>query len=134
MSFEDMYRLSSHAVILNEQQEVLLLKAAYGSQSWGLPGGCLDQGETIHQALLRECREELGCEVIIDHLTGVYFHKAYQSHAFVFACRFATDQAIVLSEEHSDYKYQNIDQLSQVQQIRIRDCIEFNGQVKSAAF
>ncbi len=134
MTFEDKYRLSSHAVILNAQNQVLLLKATYGAKSWGLPGGCLDQGETIHQALLRECEEELGCEVTIEHLTGVYFHEAYQSHAFVFACQLTENQVITLSDEHSDFKYEDIDKLSKVQQIRIMDCINYDGKVASAAF
>ncbi len=54
-------RLSSHAVICNAQQQVLLLKATYVDQAWGLPGGALDMGETIHEALIRECQEEIGC-------------------------------------------------------------------------
>lgn len=134
MSFEDKYRLSSHAVILNAQQQVLLLKATYGAKSWGLPGGCLDPGETIHQALVRECREELGCEIVVNHLTGVYFHQAYHSHAFIFSCQLLEGQSIQLSDEHSEFAYQSIDQLSSVQRLRIMDCMAFNGEVKSRAF
>ena len=51
MAFNDLYRLSSHAVILNERNEVLQLKATYSNRAWGLPGGALDMGETIHEAL-----------------------------------------------------------------------------------
>ena len=54
MAFDDKFRLSSHAVILNYIGEVLLLKAEYGAKSWGLPGGALEPGETIHEALLRK--------------------------------------------------------------------------------
>ncbi len=39
MAFNDTFRLSSHAVITNPDGHVLLLKANYGSFSWGLPGG-----------------------------------------------------------------------------------------------
>jgi len=42
------FRLSSHAVITNSADEVLLLKANYGDGSWGLPGGALEPSETIH--------------------------------------------------------------------------------------
>ena len=83
MAFNDLFRLSSLAVILNEYNQVLLLKANYGSYSWGLPGGALEPGETIHDALLRECQEELNTAVTIDALTGVYYHSAYNSHVFV---------------------------------------------------
>ena len=65
MTFDDRFRLSSHAVILNSFGEVLFLKADYGSKSWGLPAGALEPGEAIHEALLRECREELSSDVFI---------------------------------------------------------------------
>ncbi len=39
MAFNDTFRLSSHAVIFNQSNEVLMLKATYGDCSWGLPGG-----------------------------------------------------------------------------------------------
>lgn len=51
MAFNDLFRLSSHAVITNDDGQVLLLKANYGNKHWGLPGGGLDPNETIHQAL-----------------------------------------------------------------------------------
>ena len=42
MAFQDFYRLSSHAVLTNDAGQVLLLKANYADQAWGLPGGALD--------------------------------------------------------------------------------------------
>ena len=66
MAFNDTFRISSHGVVFNALGQVLLLKATYGNCAWGLPGGALEPGETIHQALLRECYEELGVNVEID--------------------------------------------------------------------
>jgi len=54
MAFEDKFRLSSHAVITDQNDHVLLLRAGYGDRNWGLPGGALDVGETIHDALSRD--------------------------------------------------------------------------------
>ena len=134
MGFHDFYRLSSHAVIFNENRQVLLLKATYADCAWGLPGGGLDQGETVHDALIRECQEELGCDVSIEYLSGVYYHAAVNSHAFMFRCTLQSDQPINLSDEHSEYRWFDFDQLSTVQKIRIEDCFHFDGQVKSRAF
>ena len=134
MAFHDFYRMSSHAVILNPSNQVLLLKANYADQAWGLPGGGLDMGETIHQALMRECLEELGCQIEIDYLSGVYFHSAVTSHAFIFRCHLAQNASIQLSEEHSEYAWFDVDQLSAVQKIRVQDCINYTGTVLSRAF
>ena len=134
MGFQDFYRMSSHAVILNDQHQVLLLKANYAEQAWGLPGGGLDMGDTIHQALVRECREELGCEVEIDYLSGVYFHSAVTSHAFIFRCHLNADANILLSHEHSAYAWFDLDNLSEVQKIRVEDCLNFKGTVISRSF
>ncbi len=133
MAFNDTFRLSCHAVITNDEGKVLLLKANYGNYQWGLPGGALEPGETIHQALIRECLEELGQVVEIQCLTGVYFHSAYNSQAFIFRARLAQPN-IVLSTEHDEYGFFEIESLSTVQQRRVRECLDFNGQVQSAAF
>lgn len=154
MAFNDTFRLSSHAVITNAQGQVLLLKANYGNFAWGLPGGALEPGETIHEALVRECQEELGLSVRVNYLSGVYYHSAYQSQAFIFRCELvlselpdgpdgpevAKDGAddeplpIHLSHEHSEFAFHDIDTLSAVQQQRIQDCLNFNGVVMSAKF
>lgn len=57
------------AVILRERQ-LLLLRKAYedGSERYVLPGGAQDQGETLSEALQRECREEIGTEVMVSGL------------------------------------------------------------------
>ncbi|GAA5524045.1 RNA pyrophosphohydrolase [Microbulbifer aestuariivivens] len=134
MAFEDTYRLSAHAVITNDAGEVLQLRATYGDGSWGLPGGALDPGETVHEALLRECREELGRAVHIDYLSGVYYHRVYHSHAFIFRAHFADSGEIVLSDEHSAMAFFTLERLSPVQRQRVADCLEFDGRVRSGKF
>jgi 8-oxo-dGTP pyrophosphatase MutT (NUDIX family) len=144
VAFNDTFRLSSHAVITNAQGQVLLLKANYGNFAWGLPGGALEPGETIHEALVRECQEELGLSVQVNYLSGVYYHSAYQSQAFIFRCELLLPDGpevaegeslpIHLSQEHSEFAFHDIDTLSAVQQQRIKDCLNFNGVVMSAKF
>jgi len=134
MAFEDLYRLSAHAVITDDRGRVLLLKSTYGSFAWGLPGGALDPGETIHECLLRECVEELGQEARLGPLTGVYFHRAVNSHAFVFRAELAAPNEIQLSSEHSEFQWFRLEDLSPVQRTRVGDCLRFNGTVVSAKF
>jgi len=134
MAFDDTFRLSSHAVILNESNEVLLLKANYGSFSWGLPGGALEIGETIHEALVRECLEELSQPITAAMLTGVYYHKQYNSQAFIFRCGINEISKITLSSEHSEYNFFPIASLSEIQGVRVNDCLNFSGVVTSRKF
>ncbi|OTG87725.1 NUDIX hydrolase [Acinetobacter sp. ANC 4558] len=135
MAFHDLYRLSSHAVITNVQNQVLLLKANYAECVWGLPGGALDMGETIHQALIRECFEELNCHIQVEYLSGVYFHAAVTSHAFIFRCSIKDESEVFqLSAEHSAFKWFNLSELTAVQRIRVEDCLNYQGQVFSRSF
>lgn len=55
------YRVSLKAVIRNEKREVLVCKE-YDSDKWSLPGGGWDHGETEHEALARELKEEVNYE------------------------------------------------------------------------
>ncbi|WP_119141008.1 NUDIX hydrolase [Pseudomonas reidholzensis] len=134
MAFDDTFRLSSHAVIFNEHDEVLLLKANYGDCSWGLPGGSLEPGETIHEALVRECREEMGLALESATLTGVYFHAHYNSHAFIFRGVISDLSKITLSEEHTAWKFFALGELTRVQFIRVSDCLAYTDCVVSRSF
>lgn len=53
------YRVSLKAVIYNEKGEVLVNREGT-SDTWSLPGGGWDHGETEHEALARELYEEVG--------------------------------------------------------------------------
>ena len=134
MAYNDKFRLSSHAVITDADGKVLLLKANYGSHDYGLPGGALEPGETIHDALQRECLEELGLSINCLYLSGVYYHSAHDSQAFIFRCELGDEKAISLSDEHSDYKFESVDGLSAVQKIRVHDCLDYSGVTISRRF
>lgn len=61
-----LYRVSLKAFIQNEQGEVLVVKEA-GRTQWDLPGGGVDHGETILDAMKRELKEEVGYEDEFDY-------------------------------------------------------------------
>ena len=54
-----LFRVSLKAVVINPKGEVLIVKED-GRDWWDIPGGGLDHGETIREALSRELFEEVG--------------------------------------------------------------------------
>jgi ADP-ribose pyrophosphatase YjhB (NUDIX family) len=52
------------AVITDERNRVLLLNHVFRPGSgWGVPGGFINKGENLEEALRRELREEIGLEL-----------------------------------------------------------------------
>jgi len=56
-----LFRVSLKAVILNEKNQVLVVKER-GRDWWGIPGGGIDHGESIKEGLARELKEEVSLE------------------------------------------------------------------------
>ncbi len=55
--------------ILVENSEILLVRQSVSpSREWSLPGGRLEPGETLHEALCREMLEETGLHVSVGPL------------------------------------------------------------------
>ena len=53
---------------------VVLIRRRNPPWGWALPGGFVDYGESVEQAARREVREEVGADVELDRLVGVYSH------------------------------------------------------------
>ncbi|MCF8030272.1 MAG: NUDIX hydrolase [Desulfohalobiaceae bacterium] len=53
---------------------VVLIRRRNPPWGWALPGGFVDYGESVEQAARREVREEVGADVELDGLVGVYSH------------------------------------------------------------
>jgi len=55
-----MPKVGVHAIVVNDQGHVLLVKRAYLSRDWNVPGGIMEEGESIPEAAVREVLEEAG--------------------------------------------------------------------------
>jgi 8-oxo-dGTP pyrophosphatase MutT (NUDIX family) len=89
---------------------------------WGMPGGGVDVGESVEQAVKREVVEETGLLVEVKRLVGVYSDPrgyniaAYpdgnvlQGVSFLFECAYV-DGELHISHESTDIGYFAIDDL-----------------------
>src|SRR5205085_5685699 len=69
-------------VVVALEDRLVLIQRKYEPQAghWGLPAGYMELGESAEEAAIRECYEETGLLVQIDHLLGVYsFGEGEQS-------------------------------------------------------
>ena len=81
--------LGVRAVVIDPQDRVLLVKHSYGS-GWHLPGGGVEVGETIEDALGRELLEEGGVSVTgKPMLHGIFFNSrvSRRDHVAVYVVR-----------------------------------------------
>ena len=73
---------------------------------WWFAGGRIRKGETFHEALYREVKEETGLVVDVIRFVGVYNRIFVDRHdiSLVFLCK-CYDDKVVLNGEHSMFKF-----------------------------
>lgn len=61
-------------VIENEKEEILLVKRKFDPRKghWDWPGGFIDPGEDFEHSVKREIKEELGVDIEVGKIIGVY--------------------------------------------------------------
>lgn len=63
---QDQFLIGVTGIILNDENQVLLLRHTYRQTEWSLPGGYLKAGEHPKEGLEREIEEETGLVVSAD--------------------------------------------------------------------
>ncbi|AOZ92551.1 NUDIX hydrolase [Paenibacillus crassostreae] len=62
--------LSAAAIVVNEKNELLLIKGP--RRGWEMPGGQVEEGESLSQAAIRETKEESGIDIEIIKFCGIF--------------------------------------------------------------
>ena len=104
-----MFRIACSAII--ERSGLYLLARRRDIGWWNLPGGGLELGETVDAGLAREVREEIGVEIRIVRLVGVYSKPQKREVVMTFLCALADDAMPGLSDEISEVGWFTADAL-----------------------
>lgn len=64
-------RSAGRALIIHDDRLLVTVLHGDDGEFWLLPGGGQDHGEPLPETVRRECREEIGCDVIVGDLAVV---------------------------------------------------------------
>ena len=103
------FRIGVNALIFDAEGHILLGHRR-DIDWWNLPGGGMEFGETVDEALCREVREETGLEVKVDRLVGVYSKPQKQEVVLTFICQ-VIDGTLQPTVETRENRYFNPDAL-----------------------
>jgi len=98
-----------NVIIVDDQKRILILKRNFAElhypSLWDLPGGKVENGESLQEAAIRETKEECGLNMKIGkNCFYVYCCKDKQLNIYGFKTKLV-DGNVLLSEEHTDFKW-----------------------------
>lgn len=98
------------ALIVSKKGKILLVKSHKWFDNYTLPGGHIEVGETMSEAVKREVKEEVGLEVQVGNMLlmqeAVFAPEFYKKRHFIFidfACRAKRDRVKLDHDELQDF-------------------------------
>ncbi|KAB8161825.1 NUDIX domain-containing protein [Streptomyces sp. 3MP-14] len=127
MSRERPHSVSVAGVIVDDLGRALLIKRRDNGR-WEPPGGVLEAGETIPEALEREVLEETGVKIAAPAtLTGVYKNMTGLIVSLVFRCQ-AIDGQPTTGDETSELRWATREEISaladEAYAVRVTDALD----------
>jgi 8-oxo-dGTP diphosphatase len=119
MAKEKMFHVGIKALVENEQGKVLLLHSPGWAKNktpphWDIPGGRIQEGQTIAEVLKREVEEETGISKVVE---SQFFSAVLARHQIpfeqyllglvlmIYKVKIPEGSKIVLSDEHTEYEW-----------------------------
>jgi 8-oxo-dGTP diphosphatase len=109
------HTLGVGAVVINEQNQLLVIKERISTLGYKLPGGHIDNGEMISTAVAREVKEETGIDVEFDSIISLghfYPHQFHKSNLYILCIANAKSFEINIEDtkEISEAKWMDINE------------------------
>ncbi len=100
------------AIIIHRGQ-VLIIRRAQSSMevpelSWAFPGGKVEQGESLEQAVVREVKEETGLQIYIENLIHARTLPNTNLLLLYYHCRVLADDPVIVTvneQEVAEFKW-----------------------------
>lgn len=89
---------------------MLLTKVHWRADTWELPGGQVEEGEALDQAVCREIKEETGLTVKPIGITGVYYNTSMHILAVVFKVAYISGEIKIQPEEIQEAKFVDLNE------------------------
>lgn len=123
-------------LVRNDDGQVLMIRGP--KRGWEMPGGQVEEGETLIQALRREIQEEAGVNVTVGVLTSTYSNVKRSIVIFGFLCHWASGE-LATSSESLETEWVEIGAvLGRITHPaiydRMRDMLRFDGHVMYRAY
>jgi 8-oxo-dGTP pyrophosphatase MutT (NUDIX family) len=120
--------LGVRAIVLNDKNEVFLIKHSY-TPGWGLPGGGVEVGETFEQALHKELYEEGNITDVKGELFAIYLNMK-RDHVALYIVREFTQKSLPKANaEIIDCQWASLDALPDDMMKGMRERIaEYRGE------
>ncbi len=103
------------ALIFNEKNRLLIVKTHKWKGNYTIPGGHVELGERLEEAVKREIREETGLEMtradFLCHQQFIYDDSFWEKRHFIFfdfVCRVEKGE-VQLNEEAQEYAWVDLD-------------------------
>jgi 8-oxo-dGTP diphosphatase len=123
--------LAVTALIRNDLGEVLMI--CNPNRGWEIPGGQVEEGESIYHALKREILEETGVNVKVGPLAGLYTNVKHPLFILAFLGEFKSGDLITTEESLQTEWVQPESVLMRVTHPaiygRVKDLLSFNDRI-----